>query len=105
MEHITCNLQKLLELILNQKWHHECIIISDYMPPNPGKSTRPSVVVKYPNDNGGSFLRYSCGPDQGFFWDSYADDMMSVELAIIALSKAPVPPGYKCNRCSVSQKE
>lgn len=37
------------------------------------------------------FLRYSCGPKQGFFWDIYGDDMHSVELAIIALSNAPYP--------------
>lgn len=38
-----------------------------------------------------SYLRHSCGPQQGFFWDIYGDDMQSVELAVLALHQAPYP--------------
>ena len=36
-------------------------------------------------------LRYSKGPKQGFFWDIYGDDFHSYELALVGLSKAPMP--------------
>lgn len=92
----TCggSFQRLVGLLLDEQWHGKCEIISDYMPPFPGKDTRPSVQVRY---NDGTkyppFLRYSKGPKQGFFWDIYGDDMQCVELAVIALSKAPYPRG------------
>lgn len=83
---------KLAEYLLDEPWHKRCEIIPDYMPPFPNKDTRPTVQVRY---NDGTeyppFLRYSKGPKQGFFWDIYGEDMHSVELAILALSKAPAP--------------
>jgi hypothetical protein len=86
------NAQRLAGYLLDQPWHRNCEIIPDYMPPFPDKNTRPSVKVRY---NDGSeyppFLRYSQGPKQGFFWDVYGDDMQDLELAIIALSRAPAP--------------
>ena len=81
------NNEELIKLILDQQWHLNCEIISNYMPPYPDKDTKPTVVVRYKN----SFLRYSAGPKQGFFWDCYGADMLTVELAIIALSQAPIP--------------
>lgn len=89
------NVEILLKLLLNQYWHQECKIIPDYMPPYPRKDTRPKVVVMFPNEHGDTFLRYSCGPAQGFFWDVYGDNMQSVELAVFALSKAPIPLNYR----------
>lgn len=53
----------------------------------------PATVVRY----GKSFLRYSKGPRQGFFWDAYGDDFLSPELALLALLQAPVPP-FICKR-------
>jgi hypothetical protein len=82
-------------LLLDQRWHRECEIIPDYMPPHPRDDTRPMVVVRFPNEHENTFLRYSCGPAQGFFWDVYGDDMQTVELAVLALSKAPIPLNYK----------
>jgi len=83
---------KLAELLLDEDWHVRCEIIPNYMPKYPRDDTRPSVQVRY---NDGSeyppMLRYSRGPKQGFFWDIYGDDMQTVELAIVALSKAPTP--------------
>ena len=83
---------KLTEYLLDEPWHRRCEIIPDYMPKNPNKDTRPTVQVRY---NDGTeyppYLRYSKGPAQGFFWDIYGDDMMDVELAILALSRAPAP--------------
>ncbi len=89
---IKVNSEKLIEYLLDQQWHKKCEIIPDYMPPYPGEDTKPSVQIRY---NDGSehppFLRYSKGPKQGFFWDIYGADFLNVELAIIALSKAPAP--------------
>lgn len=82
----------LVTHLLDQAWHAQCEIIPDYMPPYPGKGTRPSVQVRF--NNGTKYmpyLRYSKGPKQGFFWDVYGEDMQTVELAIVALSKAPAP--------------
>ena len=87
--------QVLVQELLDQQWHRECEIIPDYMPCNPDKDTKSKVVVKYPNEHADTFLRYSKGPKQGFFWDTYGDDMHTVELAILALSQAPVPLNYR----------
>jgi len=89
------DVEKLVKYLLNQSWHAECKIIPDYMPPYPSKGTRPTVVVMFPNQFENVFLRYSCGPAQGFFWDIYGDDMQCVELAILALSQAPVPLNFR----------
>lgn len=95
MEIPNFDVEKLVRCMLNQRWHTECEIVSDYMPPYPYKDTRPKVVVMFPNQFEKVFLRYSCGPAQGFFWDIYGDDMQSVELAILALSQAPVPLNFR----------
>jgi hypothetical protein len=83
---------KLTKILLEETWHEKCEIIADYMPKFPREDTRPTVQVRY---NDGTeyppMLRYSRGPKQGFFWDIYGEDMQTVELAIIALSKAPTP--------------
>lgn len=64
-----------------------CEIIPNYIPPF-AKDTQPSVVVKC----GEWFLRYSKGPVQGFFWDLYGDDMLTVGFAFRAMIEAPPPP-------------
>jgi len=87
------NAGDLVELLLDQHWHKGCEIIDGYMPPYPSKETRPTVVVRCPSM--GAFLRYSHGPLQCYFWDIYGDDMHSVELALLALSRAPAPTN--CN--------
>jgi len=82
----------LLKYLLNQPWHNYCEIIPDYMPKYPSKDTRPIVAIRFNNGKEHMpYLRYSKGPAQGFFWDIYGDDFLEVELAIIALSKAPAP--------------
>jgi hypothetical protein len=84
--------RRLCELLLDQPWHSKCDIITDYMPPYPSKDTKPSVQIRY---NDGTehppFLRFSAGPKQGFFWDVCGGDFLDVELAVLALSKAPSP--------------
>lgn len=88
------NIEQLIDELLDQPWHVRCDVIPDYLPPNTTKhdDTRPRVVVCYNNGTEyPAFLRYSKGPKQGFFWDYYGDDMQSVALAIIALSRAPTP--------------
>jgi len=86
---------KLVDLLLEENWQKECVIIPEYMPPYPREDTIPTVVVMYPNEHSNVFLRYSKGPAQGFSWDIYGDDMQTPELAILALSKAPVPLNYR----------
>jgi len=87
------SLDKLIRNLLTQHWMHECRIIPDYMPPFPDKDTRPTCQVFYQYSDGTeSGLRYSKGPLQGYFWDVYGDDMLSPELALIAIAKAPPPP-------------
>ncbi len=89
---MAVDVQRLVGLLLDQPWHGECEVIPDYMPPNPRPDTRPRVVVRHNNGTEHpAFLRHSCGPKQGFFWDIYGDDMQETELAILALSKAPYP--------------
>lgn len=89
---LPVDLHCLVGLLLDAPWHSQCEIIPAYMPPFPREDTRPRVVVRHNNGTEHpAFLRYSCGPKQGFFWDIYGDDMQKVELAIIALSKAPYP--------------
>lgn len=84
--------RRLTMLLLDQPWHANCEIIPDYMPPYPRPETRPTVQVRYNNGTQyAPFLRYSAGPKQGFFWDIYGDDMLTIELAIVALSIAPAP--------------
>ncbi len=83
---------KLASLLLDQQWHKHCEIIPDFMPKFPHEDTRPTVQVRF--NDGSDYpprLRYSYGPKQGFFWDSYGEDMQTVELAVLALSQAPAP--------------
>lgn len=88
--------RKLVNLLLDQHWMHECKIIPDYMPPHPREDTRPTCQVKYVYEDGtDTGLRYSKGPFQGYFWDSYGDDFHSPELALVALSRSPPPPRVK----------
>ena len=68
-------------------WIREVRIIENYMPPFPNDRTRPTLVIKFRE----SFLRYSNGPAQGFFWDVYGDDFQSVGLAMRAILNAPTP--------------
>lgn len=85
-------MEQLVELLLDEPWHKHCEIITDYMPPFPREDTRPSVQVRCNNhDKYPAYLRHSCGPKQGFFWDIYGDDMQTAELALLALSQAPAP--------------
>lgn len=88
----TINPENLVRILLDQPWHSRCEIIRDYMPKHPGKDTQPTVVVRHNNGTEyPAYLRYSAGPKQGFFWDIYGDDMQCVELAVVALSRAPYP--------------
>ena len=90
---VEVDVNVLVELLLPERWQKRCKIIPDYIPPFPREDTRPECRVCWerPEPHGNIFLRYSKGPSQGFFWDCYGDDMQSVELAIIALSRAPHP--------------
>ena len=75
----------------SEKWRLECELIPKYMPPYPTKDTRPKFVIKAKNTK--LYLRYSCGPGQGHFWDVYGDDYINEELATHAIGQAPRPQG------------
>ncbi len=89
-------MKKLVNLLLYEHWMHHCVIDPAYMPPFPRDDTRPTCQVHYTNEKGSTWgLRYSNGPLQGYFWDSYGEDLHSPELALVALSRSPAPPGVK----------
>ena len=93
---VEINTTQLIVDILNldsneHRWRRECEIIVDYMPPNPGKDTKPTCVIYHPPTE--CFVRYSHGPVQGYFWDAYGDDFMRPEIAIVALSRCQKPWG------------
>ena len=69
-------------------WRKHAEILPAYVPPFADPGAQPQVRVRL----GNSFLRYSCGPGGGFFWDVYGDDFLTPELALLALYRAPVPP-------------
>jgi len=69
-------------------WRKFAEIIPEYETRPVDERFPPKCVVKFKK----SFLRYSKGPRQGYFWDMYGDDFLTPELAFMALIKAPVPP-------------
>lgn len=62
-----------------------------------GLGTRELTGTKVLVRIAGCFLRYSCGPRQGFFWDIYGDDFQTPELALLAISQAPTSPSFMRN--------
>lgn len=65
-------------------WIKDCEILLD---------EKNNVIIKHKSvNNSVRYLRYSKGPRQGYFWDCYGEDFINFELALIALSKAPIPP-------------
>jgi hypothetical protein len=69
-------------------WRRCAEIVPKYMPPHPRSDTKPICAVRC----GDSFLRYSVGPGQGYFWDMYGEDFINPSLALLALCQAPPPP-------------
>ncbi len=85
MKTIEVDASKMVALLLDQPWHSECDIVK-----KDGK--RDGVFVVHKKDSEyPAYLRFSCGPSQGYFWDIYGDNMIDTELAVLALSKAPYP--------------
>jgi hypothetical protein len=88
------DMARLLASLLNDHWMHECEILPAYVPPRAETGRRPECRVRYVReDRERFFLRYSKGPLQGYFWDAYGDDMHDPELAVVAISRSPAPPG------------
>lgn len=52
----------------------------------------PQCTVRCQTLSGNTYLRYSQGPRQGYFWDVYGDDFKQPVLALMAVLQAPVPP-------------
>ena len=67
-------------------WREECEIIEGCTSSRPNPNT---VMVRHKSTN--RFLRYSCGPKQGHFWDVYGDDYQERALAELAISQADRP--------------
>lgn len=85
---------RLLAALLTEHWMHECEILPSYVSPDDDPGTRPECKVRFVREDGQAcFLRYSHGPLQGYFWDFHGDDMLDPELAVVAVSRAPAPPG------------
>jgi len=90
---------KVADLLLQEEWKGRCEIIPNYMAPfEKPEARKTSCVVRYHwaarsenQEDSYSYLRYSHGPQQGFFWDCYGDDMGTPELALLALHQAPCP--------------
>lgn len=78
------------------KWWSLCEIVPAYKAPFAKEDDRPKCVVrcKAKDEQYYHFLRYSCGPGQGHFWDMYGDDYLYPELALLALVEAPIPPSF-----------
>lgn len=95
----TINGPALARLMLTESWHPYAEIIPNYVPKFAKEGFCPEVQVRvkifsealHTEPESYSYLRYSKGPDQGFFWDIYGDDMQTFELAVLALYKAPAP--------------
>lgn len=86
---------------INQ-WLSLCEIVPDYMPPFPRVGDRPKIIARclvdaeQPAPGPGivtsrySYLRVERGLQ--IFWDGYGTEFHSVEVALLALVRAPVPP-------------
>lgn len=68
-------------------WRKQAEIIVGHLPPFADKNTQPKCVVRF----GDLFLRHSVGPRQRYFWDTYGDDFLYPELALLALYNAESP--------------
>ncbi len=85
------DVDRLVSYLLDEPWHKDCTIIPDYVALFDKDGARPKLVVFFEFDDHKVFLRHSKGPRQHFFWDIYGDDLQKMELALIALSQAPMP--------------
>ncbi len=84
------NLEKLVDWLIGcpssypeKIWIKDCEIFID-------KENR--IIIKHESKgNSTHYLRYSKGPRQGYSWDCYGDNFLTPEIALLALSKAPIP--------------
>ena len=76
---------------MDEPWHKDCTIIPEYIAPFAKDGERPRLVICFEFEDHKVFLRHSKGPRQRFFWDIYGDDLQKMELALLALSQAPMP--------------
>ena len=83
---------RMVKYLLREPWHKDCTILPDYVAPFAKDGARPKLVICFEFEDQKVFLRHSNGPRQGFDWDCYGDDFQQMELALIALSQAPLPP-------------
>ncbi len=87
--------QALVNLLLGTdyefSWRQHAEIVPAYIRQSAVPDVKPKCVVKL----GGLYLRHSHGPLQHHFWDMYGDDYQTPELALLALSQAPVPHRFE----------
>ncbi len=82
---------RMAKYLLREPWHKDCTILPDYVAPFAKEGARPKLIICFEFEDQKVFLRHSLGPRQGFSWDCYGDDFQKMELALIALSQAPMP--------------
>lgn len=90
------SIERLVELLLDTSdfkgaWRSRAEIIVNYMPPHADAKTSPRCVIRL----GEVFLRHSKGPKQGYIWDTYGDDFLYPELALLALYHAEPPHSFR----------
>lgn len=83
------NLERLIDWLLGYSnsnpeniWIRDCNIFKD---------DKNNMIVSHDSKDGVCYLRFSKGPHQHYFWDCHGDNFLTPELALIALSKAPIP--------------
>jgi hypothetical protein len=84
---------------VQSRWMDNVAIIAKWLPQFPTTDQEPRCVVRYRD----LYLRFSKGPRQVYFWDIYPDDMLTPELALWALTHAPIP--FICIRPRDDQRE
>jgi len=79
-------------------WKMQAEIVMGYCAPYARRDEQKIVIRFRHNKERTSYLRYSCGPGAGFFWDMSGDDFLDVGLAFRALQEAHRPPGLAWKR-------
>lgn len=90
------DLGRLVSNLLIHEWQRHCVISKTKLTGR-GFGTIPlKLVVSYTSNDGVvKYLRHNKGPLPWYFWDTYGDDFLSPEVALIAISKSPPPPNVE----------
>lgn len=103
---------KLVDALINthhgnrNQWINLVEIVPDYTPSyadaRPGARVHAECRVLFRLGESVSYLRWSAGPIQGYFWDIYGDDFKCPESGRCWRShKPPFRPGQYVPRCGI----